>query len=207
MPRPVARTLKRPTPMTDTKPKPTAPTILKNGGTLNTAEVNASITGIHAMFIESVKRYGLLIGESARVQAQVEMAEKMVCLVRDQLELTITGAGCAQMPLDWGPALREVRYVGVRLTDACMTLVQEHGKLTAEELLKHLNNGMFRFRTSSPFREIHAALIKQRRVTKFGDTYVWSGGGEAIQMRPRLETQTTTVAVVEKEATGTEGKK
>jgi len=91
----------------------------------------------------------------------------------------------------------EVRFVGVRLVDACHALLQERNKMTTAELLKELNAGMYRFRTNSPLREIHAALLKQRRAKKVGDQWIWVGGGEQIPMRLRVQPVTTTVDVTE----------
>lgn len=186
MPKPVTPSQHAPT----NKP-PQVKTIMPPAGT-NTAEANAHISGVYFEFSESIKRYNHLMAESLNLNARLQIAEKMLCLVRDQLQLTVVQAGCAATPLDWEPAFAEVRFVGVRLTDACMTLLQERGKLSPENLLQGLNGGMFRFRTRSPLREIHAALIQQRsRVKKIGNEYVWAGGGEQISMRLRMPTAQT----------------
>jgi hypothetical protein len=44
---------------------------------------------------------------------------------------------------------------------------------------------MYRFRTNSPLREIHASLIKQPSVERNGKYYVWKGTTEQ-QMPLRL---------------------
>src|SRR5262249_1895110 len=65
--------------------------------------------------------------------------------------------------------------------------LREHKRLTREELLEELNHGMFRFRTSSPLREIHAALLRHPHVKKTGHTYIWNAPPEKqIPMRLRV---------------------
>jgi len=53
------------------------------------------------------------------------------------------------------------RFVGMRRADACIVIVKEHKKVTHTGMLSALNNGMFRFRTSAPLREIHGAMVRQ----------------------------------------------
>ena len=88
----------------------------------------------------------------------------------------------------------KIRFVGVRLADACQALLQEKKKLTPEQLLSALNDGMYRFRTNSPLREIHAALLKQTWADKVGAAYVWKGGTEQ-QMPLRMRVVNTTEVI------------
>jgi hypothetical protein len=168
-----------------------------------THETNSYIDSVFQEFRANVVRYMQLIGQELALQARLELAEKTLCLTRDHLQMTIGAAGCAAHHLDWSAAFNEVRFAGVRLVDACMTLLQERGKLTPQEMLTALNAGLFRFRTSSPLREIHAALMKQRRVKRIGDAYVWAGGGEQISLR--LKVVKDTVPQETASPTGTEG--
>ena len=71
-----------------------------------------------------------------------------------------------------------VRFVGMRLVDACVTVLQEHRKLTPVKLLDAINEGTFRFRTNAPLREIHAALLRHPHVKREGNYYLWSGPKE-----------------------------
>lgn len=156
---------------------------------VETLECDAFIGGLFAEFRSNFSRLTSLTQHSLELEARIQMTEKALCLTRDHLKMTIDKAGPACVPTDWESLFAEVRFVGIKLGDACTALLQEHGKLTPEELLTGLNAGMFRFRTSSPLREIHAALLRQRRATKLGDTWVWSGdgaGAEQVEMRLRV---------------------
>ncbi len=101
-----------------------------------------------------VKRYSDLTSHLLDMQARIELAEKTLCLTRDHLAMTITQTDSAT-PQDWEQHLREVRFVGVRLADACMVLLKEKKALTPQEILIGLNRGMFRFRTNSPLAKKH----------------------------------------------------
>lgn len=146
---------------------------------------------MYETFKENVDRYAALTKHEREIQARLELAEKTVCLTRDHLVDTVRQAEGAATPADWQPLLNDVRFVGVRLVDACLTALREKKRLSPEELLINLNAGSYRFRTTSPLREIHAAMLRQRRARKVGNDYVWAAGGETVEMRPRLVTQNT----------------
>jgi hypothetical protein len=150
-----------------------------------TYETDSYLEGVYSALHENFQTYHGLIKQELMLQARLELAEKTVCLHRDHLVLSVAQAECATAPSKWQPLLNMIRFVGVRLVDACMTILQEKKKLTPEQLLVELNNGMYRFRTSAPLREIHAALMRESRVKKTDDCYVWVGGGEQISLRLR----------------------
>ena len=167
-------------PRAKTKPKPDSSKPTDSPAKpryLTTSEATSYLQGLYGEFREQIKRYHAITGELLSLEARVELAEKTMCLTRDHLEMTIRSTEDA-MPHDWDSALREVRFAGVRLADACMTLLREFRRMTPEELLRGLNNGMFRFRTNSPLREIHASLLKQPSVTRTGKHYVWKGDSQ-----------------------------
>lgn len=152
-----------------------------------TVESTYFLRGLWTEFHDQVHKYGDLTATLREMEARVELAEKTLCLTRDHLAMTVEKTECA-VPNDWGKVFNSVRFVGVRLTDACITLLREHKRLTQTELLENLNSGMFRFRTNAPLREIHAALLRQRQnVKREGDTWIWTGPehGE-VQTRLRL---------------------
>lgn len=156
---------------------------------LITTEAAAYLEGLFREFRQQTAKYHQLTGHLLSVEAQIELAEKMLCLTRDHLAMTIEKTQCSG-PNDSAQLLHSVRFVGVRLADACKALLQEHRKLTPEELVSGLNSGMFRFRTNSPLREIHAALLKQSFVRKVGSAYTWVGTSEQMPLRMRvLKTQ------------------
>jgi hypothetical protein len=151
-----------------------------------TTESTAYLGGLMKQFREQSNRYHQLTGHLLSIQAQIELTEKTLSLTRDHLAMVIQRTEFAH-PNDWETVLRSVRFVGVRLADACSVLLQEHKKLSPEQILGGLNEGMFRFRTSSPLREIHAALLRQSFAKKSGKQYVWLGTAQRqIPLRMRV---------------------
>ena len=127
----------------------------------------------------------MLTGELLGMEARIELSEKTLCLTRDHFKMMITKTQDA-MPNDWSEALMSVRYVGIRLADACAKSLQQHTKMTPDELLRDLNNGMFRFRTNSPLREIHAALLRHPHVKRTASGYTWTAPPTEKQLPMRL---------------------
>lgn len=152
-----------------------------------THEATSYLQGLFQAFRQQTRHYAALTQELLSLEARIELAEKNLCLTRDHFKMTIENTDNAA-PNDWDAIFKTVRFVGVRLVDACATLLQEskHQKLTPEELLSGLNFGTFRFRTNSPLREIHAALLKHPSVKRTDDAWVWTGTAEQIPLRLRV---------------------
>jgi hypothetical protein len=150
-----------------------------------TYESTAFLRGLFRELHEQIGRYTALTGELLGMEARIELAEKTVCLTRDHFKMKIAKTQDA-LPTDWGKALESVRFVGVRLADACAKSLQAHTRMTPEELLRDLNDGMFRFRTNSPLREIHAALLRHPHVKRSGGAYVWTAPPTEKQLPMRL---------------------
>jgi hypothetical protein len=151
-------------------PAPTQPSIKIEA----TTEATHYLKGLFQEFVAQVHRYHTLTGELASLEARVELAEKTMCLTRDHLALSVQNTDSA-MPHDWNKVVKSVRFVGCRLVDACLDVLKDRRKLKPEELRDELNHGMFRFRTHSPLREIHAALMRQPSVQRIDDAWVWVG--------------------------------
>jgi|HubBroStandDraft_1064217.scaffolds.fasta_scaffold43132_3 hypothetical protein len=153
----------------------------------HTRESTAYLKGLFGAFSEQVTSYNNQTDKLLQIEACIELSEKQLVLARDHLAMTIERTQGA-VPHDWEEILRSVRFVGVRLADACAVLLQESNnkKLTPEELLDQLNNGMFRFRTNAPLREIHAALLKQSSVKRSGAYWIWLGQNEQLPLRLRV---------------------
>jgi hypothetical protein len=141
---------------------------------------------LFATFHGTFAKYNELLAAEREIQARLETAEKTVALTRDHLIDSLRNADDAATPDEWKPLLDGVRFVGVRLVDACLTLLQEHGRLGSNGLLERLVAGGFRFRTASPLREIHAAMLKQQTARKAGNEYVWLGDSGPVALRPHL---------------------
>ena len=156
-------------------------------------EATAYLGGLFGEFQEQTAKYHSLTAQLLSLEAQIELAEKTLCLMRDHFAMAIEKTESA-VPNDWERVLHKVRFVGVRLADACNVVLQEKKKLTSEQLLHELNDGMYRFRTNAPLREIHAALLKQSFVEKRGVTYVWIGKAEQ-QMPLRMRVVSTTQVI------------
>jgi hypothetical protein len=149
-------------------------------------EASAHLSGLFHEFHRQQQSYLQLTAALHSLEARIGLAEKMLSLTRDHLAMTISQTDSAT-PRDWEPILKQVRFVGVRLADACMALLQEKKKMTPEHLLMALNEGMFRFRTNSPQREIHAAMLRQNFAKRQGDDWLWIGKSEhqlPIPLRP-----------------------
>ncbi len=158
-----------------------------------TTEATAYLGGLFGEFQEQTQKYHSLTAQLLSLEAQIELAEKTLCLMRDHLAMAIEKTEGA-VPNDWEKVLHKVRFVGVRLADACNVLLQEKKRLTSEQLLHELNNGMYRFRTNAPLREIHAALLKQSFVEKRGSMYFWIGKPEQ-QMPLRMRVVSTSQVI------------
>jgi len=158
-----------------------------------TLEASAFLSGLFTHFEAQRCSYNDLIVDLRRVEARIELEEKTLALTREHLQMAMADTEGTVIPLIWRDALKSVRFVGVRLADACVAVLQERKRLTQEELTDELNRGNFRFRTNSPFREIHAALLKNPQIERDGQTYIWTAPREKqITMRLR------TVAMVSK---------
>lgn len=151
-----------------------------------TVEATSYLSGVFNEFHGQIHKYQELTRNLLSMEARVELAEKTLCLHRDHLASSILATDSA-LPNDWNKYLRMVKFVGVRLADASMALLREKKKMTPQQIFEGLNNGMFRFRTNSPLREIHAALLKQPFARKVGEAYVWTGTAdqEILPLRPR----------------------
>src|SRR5260370_4671575 len=131
----------------------------KSGHTGQAAlEATSFLRGLFDEFQQQKERYANMTAGLLSLEARIELAEKTLCLTRDHLAMSIEKTDSA-VPNDWTKILNSVRFVVRRLADAGVTLLQDHGTMTPKEILTALNNGMFRFRTNSPLREIHAALL------------------------------------------------
>ncbi len=168
----------------DTKTMNSVDTKIPN--TARTFESTAYLKGVFSVFQDQRSKYCQLTGELLSLEAQTELAEKTLCLARDHFAVMVEKTQDA-LPNDWTAVLDSVRYVGIRLADACSKSLQEHKKMTPEELLRDLNNGMFRFRTNSPLREIHAALMRHPHVKREKGSYVWVAPPNAEQITMRLK--------------------
>lgn len=157
-----------------TKKKHTVKRKPKHPEATDTSEAVGYLEGLHQEFQEQLHKYLALVHQQMQLQARVELAEKLVCVTRDHFVMA-TQSTEGTLPRDWSDTFAAARFVGVRLSDACVDLVRQHNRLSPENLLCYLNNGQYRFRTNAPLREIHGALLKQASVSKDGQDYVWAG--------------------------------
>lgn len=168
-----------------------------------TEESTSYVNAIFEEFANTANYYHSVNSELLALSARVELAEKMVCVTREHLKMSIRDSEKCALPDDWKKKLASVEFVGVRLVEACSALLKRHGKLTTDELVRHLNKGMFRFRTNTPLREIHAALLRQQTagaIERDGDTWTWVSGDQ-MSMRFRMATAASAKPESEEEAT------
>jgi hypothetical protein len=147
----------------------------------STLEASSYLDGLFAEFREEINRYKELTSHMMQLEARLELTEKRLSLTRDHLEMAITTSeGCQKRLPEFKQIAASVQFVGLRLVDACTAILREHHRLTPEKLLDAINEGTFRFRTNSPLREIHAALLRQPNVERKGQMYVWTGPREKV---------------------------
>jgi hypothetical protein len=147
-----------------------------------TNEVESYLHGLFHEFQGQLHKYHALTGELMSLESRIELAEKMVCLTRDHLAMA-TKESDSTMPRDWDKLLSQARFVGLRLADSCLEVLRERKRAKPEELRDALNDGTYRFRTSAPLREIHAALLKQTAIKKVGETWIYVGEPEPSKTR------------------------
>jgi hypothetical protein len=151
----------------ESKPKPKQQVV-------PTTETVSWVGGLFKEYVEQLGRYHHLTSELLSLQARVELVEKNLCVTRDHLALAIEKSE-EPMPEAWEKALASARFVGMRLADACLAILQQRKKVTHHEMLEVLNWGMFRFRTNAPAREIHGAMLRQPYVKRVSDGWIWAG--------------------------------
>lgn len=139
-----------------------------------TTEAVSWVAGLFKEYAEQLNRYHALTSELLALQARVELVEKNLCVTRDHLALSIEKSE-EPMPAPWRKALMSARFVGMRLADACLVILQQRKRVTHTEMLNELNLGMFRFRTNAPAREVHGAMLRQPFVKRVSDGWVWAG--------------------------------
>lgn len=107
------------------------------------------------------------------IKARLLITERNLRLTRDHLRMMLTQTE-EDVPQDWEKLLDTVRFVGMRLGDACIEVLSEsQRRMTTQDIVDSLNNGQFRFRTSAPLREVNAALLRQPDIKKDGDGWIY----------------------------------
>jgi hypothetical protein len=158
-----------------------------------TLESGAYLNGLFQDFAEQISRYKGLTGHLMEIEARLQLAEKTLCLTRDHLAMALAATeGCESRVRQFEKESAGVRFVGMRLTDACTAVLKEHKKMTPSKLLDALNDGTFRFKSNAPLREIHAALLRHPHVNREASYYIWNAPREE-QMPLRMRSNKTTV--------------
>jgi hypothetical protein len=137
-----------------------------------TLEESSYVKGVYDAFQQQKHEYTELTAKLMQLEARIVLAEKQMKLARDHLSMVVERTPGA-LPTDWKVATRSVRFVGLRLADACIAVLRENGAMTLEGLMQELNDGMYRWRTSSPAREVNAALLRQPNVKRVDDKWVY----------------------------------
>ena len=162
-------------------------------------EADAYLQGLFQELHRQGQQYMQYTEQRHNLEARLELAEKTLSLTRDHLAMTIRRTDSAT-PRDWTHTLERFRFVGVRLMDACMALLQEKKKMTADELLAALNKGLFRFRTNSPQQRSTPPCCVRPSRKKNGSHWVWTGKVEQqLPMRLRLASNPNMTEMEEKE--------
>jgi hypothetical protein len=150
-----------------------------------TLESGAFLNGLFKDFRGQIDRYKALTARLMEIEAQLQLAEKTLSLTRDHLEMALKSTEGSQNRMrEFKRESTLVRFVGMRLTDACTIVLKERKRVRAEKLLDAINEGTFRFKSNAPLREIHAALLKHPHVKRQGDYYIWIPPKEALVVTP-----------------------
>lgn len=139
-----------------------------------TLEEHSYIDGIWKEFLSEKVHYKQLVAQLMGLQGQVDLAEGRLRLTRDHVVRRFSDSPLLAPP-HWEDEMRSVRFVGVRIGEACLTVLSEMGRATSEELADALSHGDFRFRTNSPLREVHGAMIRQQDAIREGGMWVYQG--------------------------------
>lgn len=138
-----------------------------------TAERIGYVEGLFGELEEQLQRYVDLSRQQQKVLAQLEIAENTVQAIRGYIYTQLANTE-EDVPPNWELLLKQGRFVGSRIGEACTTVLKEQNVLSHEELLDELNDGQFRFRTSHPLREINAALLRHPKINKEGENWVYT---------------------------------
>ena len=140
---------------------------------MSTMESVAYVKGVYHAFHKQVSVYHQLTDRLLRLEGEIVLTEKQVQLARDHLRMVI-GKTPGVVPPDWDTTLGSVRFVGLRLADACLQILRDHSPITTEELIQALDHGMYRWRSHSPARELNAAMLKQKSVKRQENTWIYT---------------------------------
>ncbi len=145
-----------------------------------TLERRGFVDGLFMELHSQLHHHIELVEQMATLQARIEITERNLALTRDHLLVVLSRSDDA-VPPNWQTVLAQVRFVGVRLGDACLEVLKEHPTLTTQELLDALNRGQFRFRTGAPLREINAALLRHPRIKRVDDRWYFEPEGQEVR--------------------------
>ena len=133
---------------------------------------------VQGLFLEMntlLAHYQGLVEQISELQARIMITERNLCLTREHIRMVL-GKTDEEVPTDWEDALNKIRFVGARLGDACVQIIQEKETgATLQEIVDLLNLGQYRFRTGTPLREVNAALLRQPNVLKKDDCWLYRG--------------------------------
>lgn len=138
----------------------------------HTWERESFVNGLFGELNEQTLRFLELVGKRADIQARIDIVERNLRATRDHLKAVLSTTN-EEVPKNWENVLQRIRFVGVRLGDACLTILEEKGSATSHELIAELNDGQFRFRSGSPLREVTAAMLRQPLVARKGERWIY----------------------------------
>ena len=138
-----------------------------------TAEREGYVEGLFEELEEQLDRYVEFSKQIQKIQAQIGIAEGTIQAIRGYIYTQFSNTE-EDVPANWEMLLKQARFVGARLGDACVEILKEQNELSKAEMLDELNEGQYRFRTPHPLREINAALLRHPKIRKEGDMWIYS---------------------------------
>lgn len=132
----------------------------------------AFLGGMAAELSRMSRRYAEDAAAQSRLEARIAAGERRIAAARRHLEIALEGWPPGAVPAAWSELAASARFAGAAAGDACVLLLRERGPLATEELRTLLAAAGFRFRTRTPGREIHAALLRKRGVGRSGGRWI-----------------------------------
>lgn len=140
---------------------------------LISAERIGFVDGLLGELRELAHEHVARVQELAELEARIEIGERNLIATRDYINSVLSSSDEA-LPEGWLELIRSLEFLGMRLGDAAVEVLRRNSDaMSAGEIEAALNNGQFRFRTGSPRREIHAALLRQPKVDRVGDKWLY----------------------------------
>lgn len=140
---------------------------------------NRYSTGVFKEFKAQAESYTDVLRQLAELEGRLQMMQSTISRARAAFAEHVGGWNDTsnpyetKIPKDWQDVWASIRFVGKRLGDAAVEVLQESQEpLDTHSIRWKLTYGGYRFRTANPDREVHAALLRVRDAERLGDKWI-----------------------------------